>query len=381
MNFSWTKQQDELYSNILLLSQKRLNGGIKDAQQFAQWTNSQWRLCAELGLLGLCVPQQYGGGGFDALTTARAIEAFGRGCEDMGLVFSSAAHLFACTMPIVEYGDAEHKAAFLPGLCSGELVGANAITEKDAGSDVFALKTRAVRDGATYILTGAKSYVSNGPIADLFLIYASTNPSHGYMGITAFIVEKGIPGLVLDEPFQKMGLTSTPACQISLQECRVPIANRLGAEGQGASIFKRSMQWERACLFASYLGMMDRQLARAISYARHRHQFGKPISKNQVIAHSLVNMKSRLEAARLLLYRACWLFGEGQDAILDISLAKLAVSEAAIQGGLDAIHIHGSAGFAVETNIECMLRDAIPGTIFSGTSEIQRDIIASELGL
>ncbi|MFL5654924.1 MAG: acyl-CoA dehydrogenase family protein [Ktedonobacteraceae bacterium] len=379
MEFAWTKEQDELYNRILLLTQEKLNN--KDPKQSQYWTRAQWRLCGELGLLGLCVPERYQGDGFDALTTARAIEAFGRGCEDMGLVFSVAAHLFACTMPIVEYGSEEIKDELLPRLCSGEQIGANAITESDAGSDVFALKTHAVRDRESYILTGTKSYVTNGPIADFLVTYASTKPAHGYLGITGFVVKKGSPGLSVSEPFSKMGLTSTPACQVYLVECRVPVINRLGREGQGAQIFKRSMQWERSCLFASYLGMMERQLEQTTTYAQKRRQFGKSISKNQAIAHRLANMKHRLEAARLLLYRACWLLDQDKDATLAISLAKLAVSEAAIQGGLDAIQIHGAIGFGCEFGIERMLRDAIASTIFSGTSEMQRDIIANELGL
>ena len=178
-----------------------------------------------------------------------------------------------------------------------------------------------------------------------------------------------------------MGLTSTPACRISFDACRVPIANRIGKEGQGSQIFKQSMQWERSCLFAGYLGQMERQLERTITYAKKRRQFGKPLGKHQAIAHRVADMKVRLEAARLLLYRACWRFDQGQDALLDISLAKLAVSQAAVKGGLDAIHIHGSAGINCEDGIEQMLRDAIPSTIFSGTAEMQRDIIANELGL
>jgi alkylation response protein AidB-like acyl-CoA dehydrogenase len=334
-----------------------------------------------LSLLGLSVPMAYGGCGYDALTTARAIEAFGRGCENMGLVFSVSAHLFACTMPITEYGDEVLKARILPSLCSGRLIGANAITEDNAGSDVFALQTRAVREGDFYVLDGQKSYVTNGPVADIFVVYAMTNPAHGYLGITAFAVEKDTPGLRVGEPIHKMGLTSTPACRISFDACRVPVAYRLGREGQGTHIFKWSMQWERSCLFASYLGQMDRQLERTIAYAKARRQFGKPLAKHQAIAHRIADMKGRLEAARLLLYRACWRFDQGENALLDISLSKLAVSQAAVQGGLDAIHIHGSTGINSEYGIEQMLRDALPATIFSGTDEMLRSIIANELGL
>jgi len=381
MNFCWTTEQNELYHKVLKFAREKLNSAVKEQRHCYQIDSRQWRLCGEFGLLGFSVPQRYGGSGFDALTTARLIEAFGYGCEDMGLVFSVSAHLFACAMPISEYGNEALKEAVLPKLCSGQWVAANAITEKEAGSDVFALKTKAIRDGDSYILTGTKRYVSNAPIADAILVYALTNPSHGYLGISAFVVEKDTPGLLLKDPFNKMGLTTTPASMVCLEECRVPARNKLGEEGQGAQIFKSSMQWERACLFAAYVGMMDRQLEQTIAYAQQRRQFGKAIGKNQAISHQIADMKLRLEAARLLLYRACWLFDQGKEAVLDVSMSKLAISEAAIQSSLNAIQIHGAAGFAIETGIERMLRDAIPSTIFSGTSEIQRNIIARELGL
>jgi alkylation response protein AidB-like acyl-CoA dehydrogenase len=379
MDFSWTQEQDEIYHAILRGTQDRLNTDPVSLSQ--SWTRAQWRLCGEMGLPGLNLPEIVGGKGYDALTTARAIEAFGYACENMGLVFSVAAHLFACATPIAEYGSETLKANVLPGLSSGKLIGANAITERDAGSDVFALQARAIRDGDSYILKGEKSYVSNGPMADVFVVYAVTNPAHGYLGISAFVLEKETPGLIIGKPFQKMGLTSTPACEIFFEACRVPADHRLGEEGQGARIFQHSMQWERSCLFASYIGQMQRQLERSLAYARERRQFGKPLGRHQAVAHRLADMKLRLEAARLLLYRACWLLDQGKDANMEISLAKLAISEAAVQGGLDAIHIHGSQGIASEYGIEQMLRDAIPGTLFSGTAEMQRDIIAGELRL
>jgi alkylation response protein AidB-like acyl-CoA dehydrogenase len=381
MNFSWTKTQDKLYTTVLTLAREKLNSLPKEQELSQELRSEQWHLCGKFGLLGLCVPERYGGMGLDALTTARVIEAFGRGCEDMGLVFSASAHLFACVMPIFEYGTEQLKEAMLPQLCSGEWKGANAITEKEAGSDVFALKTHAVRDGESYVLTGTKTYVTNGPVADVIIVYASTNPAHGYLGVTAFVVEKNTPGLIVGKPFSKMGLTTVPASAVYLENCCVPAGNRLGVEGQGARIFQTSMQWERACLFASYIGMMERQLEQTIAYGRERRQFGKPISKNQAISHRIADMKLRLESARLLLYRACWLFDQGKNSVLDVSLSKLAISEAAIRSSLDAIQIHGGVGFATETGIERQLRDAIPSTVFSGTSEIQRDLIARELGL
>lgn len=377
MEFSWTKEQKELYRHMQTSAQQHLSPTAPDTF----WTREQWQRCGEIGFLGLSVPVAYRGQGMDALTTAYMMEAFGHGCADMGLVFSAAAHLFACNMPISEYASEQAKERFLPGLCTGALIGANAITEENSGSDVFSMETRAERDNDSYVLTGNKSYVSNGPVADVFIVYAVTKKAHGYFGISGFIIERDTPGLVIHEPFQKMGLLSTPGCQITLQGCRVPGSQMLGLEGQGAPIFTQSMQWERACLFAGYVGMMQRQLERTIAYAQQRRQFGKAIGKNQAISHRIADMKLRLEAARLLLYRACWQFAQGENAQLAISLSKLAISEAAIQNSLDAIQLHGSTGFGRAYGIESMLRDSIPTAIFSGTSEMQREIIAGELGL
>jgi L-prolyl-PCP dehydrogenase len=380
MDFDWTAAQEERYNSTLAFAQTQLNESLQERLARDAFGHAEWRRCGEFGLLGLCAPSGYGGG-LDGLSTAHVLEAFGKGCQDMGLVFAAAAHLLACTMPIAEYGTAELKQRFLPRLCAGTWVGANAITERAAGSDVYALQTRATPDGDSYRLSGTKSYVTNGPIADVIVVYASTNPKHGYLGISAFVVEKDTPGLSVGPPFKKMGLTTTLASTVDLVDCRIPSENRLGNAGQGAQIFKCSMQWERICLFAAYLGMLDRQLEQTITFARQRRQFGRPIGKNQAIAHRIADMKLRLESARLLLYRAAWRLDHGQGAALDASLAKVAISEAAVQSSLDAIQIHGSIGFDAEQGIERMLRDALPSTLFSGTSEIQRDIIAGELGL
>ncbi|MBU8897899.1 acyl-CoA dehydrogenase [Corallococcus sp. H22C18031201] len=377
MDFDWTREQTDLYERALAFAKARLTDPRSGPGLFLE----QWRHCGAFGFLGLPIPERYGGLGLDALTTARLMEALGRGCTDTGLVFSVGAHLFACVLPILEGGNDIQKARYLPRLCSGEWVGANAISEPEAGSDVFALQTRARRTDSGYVLDGTKSYVTNGPIADVFLVYAVTAPSHGYMGLSAFLVEKGTPGLTVGKPFQKMGLSTSPIAPIYLEDCHVPEAARLGAEGQGAPLFKRSMQWERACLFGGYVGLMERVLEETVGFARERKQFKRAIGKNQAISHRLADMKQRLEASRLLLYRACWRMDRGEDAAMEVSLAKLAISEAAVQCGLDAIQIHGGMGYVAETGIERVLRDTIPSTLFSGTSEIQRDIIASNLGL
>lgn len=382
MDFSWTLEQEDLYKKIYSFARTQLNNSLLEREKEHRFPRDEWNLCGNYGLTGLCVPEQYGGIGLDAVTTARAVEAFGRGCEDAGLVFSVSAHLFACVMPILENSNEELKQTVLPKLSTGEWVGANAITESESGSDVFAMSTKAVRDGDYYLLSGVKTYVTNGPEADILLVYATTNPSHGHLGISGFVVEKNAPGLSIGKPFSKMGLTTSPISPIYLEECRVPVRNLVGAEGEGAKIFRNSMQWERACLFAGYVGMMHRQLDQAIEYAQERRQFRKPIGKNQAISHRIVDMKLRLEAARLLLYQACWAMDQAkEDVITEVSLAKLAISEAAIKSSLDIIQIYGGNGFMTELSIERYLRDSIPSTIFSGTSEIQRDLIAKRLGL
>jgi len=381
MDFTWSEAQESLYREIIDQARARLGPKIAERGRSRFFGRDEWEFCGQIGLLGLSVPSCYGGRELDCLSTARMVEAFGLTCEDMGLVFAAAAHLFACAMPIAEHGADPLKARVLPKLCSGEWIGANATTEAEAGSDVFSLKAEAMRDGDSYILNGAKWFVTNGPVADVMVVYAKTNPAHGFLGVSAFVVEGDTPGLVAEAPFEKMGLLSIPTSVVHLRDCRVPVANRLGAEGQGGLIFNRAMQWERTGLFAGYLGMMRRQLDLTIDYARKRRQFGKPIGKNQAVSHRIVEMKLRLESASLLLARACWRLDRGEDAEVDVSLAKLAISEAAVQSSLDALHIFGGAGFLQSTGIGWELWDAMASPLVSGSSEMQREIVARQLGL
>ncbi len=377
MNFDWTPFQVEHYERTLGFARAFL----APRERERPLSRDEWRKCGDFGLLGLCVPEEHGGLGLDTLTTARVIEALGRGCPDMGPLFAISAHLFAAVMPIAEYGTEDLKRSILPNLCSGLAIASNAITEGNAGSDVFSLSTRAASDGDSYVLEGTKSYATNGPDADFFVVYATTNPAHGYLGITGFLVERETPGLRVGRPLSTMGLKAAPACAVYMEGARVPATRRIGPEGGGGGAFQASMQWERSCLFAAYIGMMERQLEQCIAYASQRRQFGRAIGKNQAVSHRIVDMKLRLEAARGALYRACWLRDRGQPATAEVSMAKLLISEAARQSSLDAIQIHGSSGFASELGMEQALRDSVPSTIFSGTSEMQRDIIARELGL
>lgn len=380
MDYSWNEEQNELYERVIEFAES-LNETVGERDRRHQFGAEEWRRCGEFGLHGLCLPKQYGGLGLSALTTARLLEGFGYGCLDMGLVFSSAAHLFACAVPVWDHGSEALQDRYLKELATGSMVGANAITEDTAGSDVFSMQSTAKPDGETYVLNGSKAYVTNGPVADLFLVYASTNPDHGFLGISAFLVERDRDGLRVGEPYEKIGLTTSPMSAIYLDDCTVPARNRLGTEGTGGQIFKESMLWERGCLFGGYLGAMRRQLENSVEFAKEREQFGEPIGSFQGISHKIADMKLRLDSARLLLYRACWLRDNNEQANLETALAKLAVSESAIQSGLDTIQVHGGMGVTKEFTAERELRNAVPSTLFSGTSEIQRNIVARELGL
>lgn len=380
MNFSWSDEQNELYEGArkLAASDLKIDGAPGAAATFEP---KKWRALADAGVLGLSVPTKHGGLGFDRLTSTKVMEGLGAGAEDLGILFSASAHLFATVMPIVEHAEDVLKERYVRNLAGGRWIGANAISEAQAGSDVFALRTQARREGDRYILNGEKSYVTNAPVADVFLVYATTKPADGFLGVSAFVVERGFEGVEVGQSFERAGLQSSPASMVYFSDCEVPVQNRVGAEGQGAAIFRGSMNWERVCLFSIYAGMLEQQLDRTLEYASRRKQGGRPIGKNQAVSHRIVDMKIRLDTARLLQYRAAWLADQGADAVVESSIAKLAVSEAAQASSLNAMQIHGAMGTHVDSGLERMLRDSLPSTVFSGTSEIQRELIARGLGL
>jgi alkylation response protein AidB-like acyl-CoA dehydrogenase len=381
MDFSFSSLDSELYSRALHFARTDLNVAAAARIAERRFGGEEWGSAAQFGLTGMCIPEAYGGMGLSMLGTARLMEALGHGCDDAGLLFSLGAHVFACAVPIWKLGCDEMRASLLPKLARGAWIGANAITESEAGSDVFALQASAARDGDGYVIDGSKSWVTNGPVADVFLVYARTNPKHGYLGVSAFVVERGRPGLSLGKPIDKVGLETSPTCSLYLDRCRVPKENLVGREGQGAPLFEIAMAWERTCLFGIYVGRMDKLLVTCIERARARRQFGHAIGEFQAVSHRISDMKLRLEAARLLLYRACDRCDRGEDARLDVAMAKVAVSEAAVQNGLDAMRIFGGDGIMSEAGVDRYLRDALPATVVSGTSDVQRNLIARYLGL
>ncbi|MET8560986.1 acyl-CoA dehydrogenase family protein [Streptomyces flaveolus] len=347
----------------------------------AESDNAVRKKLAGLHLLGAAVPEEYGGAGLGALDTALLYEAASDGGADTGLLFAAAAHLFACVRPVLEFAPPRTRKALLPALCSGELLAGNAMTEPDAGSDVSRLATTATRVDGGYLLDGVKSFVSNGPVADLYVTYATTDPHGGYFGATAFAVDRDSPGLTAGPPMAKSALTACQAGEVRFTRCFVPDDRVLGSPGQGHLVFQTSMRWERSCLFAIYLGQQERLIRRCVRHVRERRQFGKRLADLQPVADRLADMRLRLESGRLLLYRACTGIDGGEDPALWAALAKLAVSEAAVATALDAGRIFGGRAVQTEHGIEEHLRDAVPATTFSGTSDIQRRLIAQEMGL
>lgn len=339
-----------------------------------------WKQFGELGYPALPLPAEFGGTGADLLTTLVAIEALGYRCPDSGLVHALVTQIL-CGLQIATHGTDEQKRRYLPWIAGGEIVCAQALTEPDAGSDVAAMKTRAERDGEAWRLHGSKTFISNAPIADLVIVYAKTGSGRALGGLSCFLVETETPGLTRSKPFEKMGLRTLQNGEVALEDCRVPADRLLGFEGQAMLAFNQVMEWERCLLFGAHLGTMQRVIEQCVRYARERAQFGNPIGRFQSVSHKIANMKVNLELGRLMLYKTAWLKDHGHRVSLETAIAKLFVSESLQKACLDAVQIHGAYGYAKEYELERDLRDSIASTIYSGTSEIQRNVIASFLGL
>lgn len=382
MDFTWTPEQLQLRDAVAAFGRTLTTpDDLLRRDREATFSRTAWQRCAEFGIQGLPFPTEQGGGGHDILTTILALETLGTVCPDNGLLFGLGAQMWSVQMPIHRHGTADQHRKYLAPLCRGETIGAHGMSEPDSGSDAFALRTTARRDGDSYLLNGTKTFVSEAPVADLFVVFATLDRDKGPLGLTGFLVEKETPGFTVGRHIEKMGLRTSPMAELVFDECRIPAANRLGREGRGAAIFNDSMEWERGCILATSLGTLERLLDSSVRYARERRQFGQPIGHFQAVASKIVAMKVRLEAARLLLYKAAWAKSREEMPGAETAMAKLFLSEAMVQAGLDAVQIRGGYGYTVEYEVERDLRDAIGSTLYSGTSEIQRNLIARSLGL
>jgi alkylation response protein AidB-like acyl-CoA dehydrogenase len=376
-----TAEQLALQQAAEAFARSELGRDLQQRDRTEGFDRHGWTRCAEFGVMRMPVPEEYGGLGLGLTDLIAVMEGLGYGTADHGLLFSIHAHMWTNVMPILAFGSAEQKSRYLRRLISGEWIGANAASEPDAGSDLFSMRTVVRREGDEYVLDGAKTFVSNAPLADVFVLYATLDPSLGATGITAFIVDAGTPGLTVGRRLEKMGLRTSTMAEVVLKGCRVPVGSRLGREGRGVTVFDSSMEWERGCILAGSLGAMRRHLEACIEHARHRQQFGHPIAKFQSVANRIVDMQVRLDTSRALVYRIGQLKDSGLPARTEAAIAKLHVSESFAASAFDAMRIFGSYGYMTEYGLERELRDALGGVFYSGTSDIQRNIIARALGL
>ncbi|MDA8099123.1 MAG: acyl-CoA dehydrogenase family protein [Nitrospiraceae bacterium] len=381
MDFEFTQDQLEFKKSAVEFARKELNDGVIDRDRDAVFSRELWKKCAAFGIQGSAFPECYGGLNTDIFSTMLLMEGLGYGCKDSGLLFAINGQMWTVQMPILRFGSDALKERYLPKFCSGELIGANGVTEPNAGSDAFSMSTTAKRDGDAYILNGTKTFCTMAPDADVFMVFATVDKRKGFMGVTAFVVDRTTPGFRVGKEIGKMGLRTAPMAELILEDCRVPTENLLGREGNGAAVFEDTVEWERTCILASILGAMERQLEQCVRYARERKQFGKAIGKYQSVANKIVDMKVRLETSRLFLYKVAWMKQARGKAPLEAAAAKLYLSESWIQSCLDAVQIHGGYGYTTEYEVERDLRDSVGSTLYSGTSEIQRNIIARHLGL
>jgi alkylation response protein AidB-like acyl-CoA dehydrogenase len=382
MDFDLTAEQQQLYTDTVKLAKDDLKDDVVGRDREHAFSRELWMKCGRRRLQGLAVPEALGGGGRDPLSTTVALEALGYGCSDAGLGFSIGAQLATASVPLWKFGAPAQQARYLKGFCDGSIVGVGALSEPEAGSDAAAIATAARPDGTSYILNGMKRYISDAAIADVIVVYAMTDRNKGFHGgMTAFLVDTKLPGFEVTRSFAMMGLRTAPIGEIVLKDVRLAADAILGGLGGGGTVFQTAMDWERVFLMAGQLGMMQRLLDRSVQHARTRKQFGQAIGKFQAVSHRLVDLKIKLEAARLLVYRAATRLERSKTVSLDAAMAKVFASETSVEAAMDAIRTFGASGYVVETELERALRDAVGSTIYSGTSDIQRNIIARWLGM
>lgn len=381
MDYQWNREERDLYDAVVAFCKDSLRHDVTALDADSEFPGDAWQACADFGVLGWRVPQERGGKGYPVTLAAHLMEAIGYGCEDNGLAFALGTQLWGIQTALLNFGNDEQVAKYLPGLMSGDLIGAHAMNEDGSGSDAFAIATTAVADGNDFLISGEKTLVTFAPIADFAIVFAKTAPDAGQWGISAFLVDADTPGYTAGTPDAMMGLRTAPYGRVLLQDCRVPAGSLLGNAGAGASIFGFIQLWERSLVLAPHVGAMQRLLDQSLSFARQRKRAGVPIGKHQAVSHRIADMKLRLETARLLLYQTARKQQEGTADLMDAAMIKIHLSESLTRSALDAIAVHGGEGYLSAAGIERNLRDALGATIYSGTADVQRNIVASLLGL
>jgi alkylation response protein AidB-like acyl-CoA dehydrogenase len=381
VEFGWTDDQRQIGQAAVEFARRELNTDLAARDHEARFPRKAWLRCAEFGVQGLPIPLALGGQGADLVTTVHVLESLGYGCADNGLLFALNAHMWSCAVPIWKLGNDTQRRRYLPSLCDGSMIGTDAVTEAGSGSDAYAVSTRAIPDGNDYILNGTKIFITNASLADVGLVLARSAGTGSVADLCMFVVEFDWPGITVSLPFDKLGLRTSPLCEITFTDCRVPASALLGAPGAGMAVCSACIEWERSFILASALGTMRRQLEESVRHASDHSRFGQPIGKNQSVANRIVDMCVRLDAARLLMYRVAWLKDQGKHAMLDSAIVKLYLSEAFVESSAAAFQTFGAQAYIAGTAQERDLRDSLASRIYAGTSDIQRVVISRLLGL
>jgi butyryl-CoA dehydrogenase len=375
MNFELTDDQKLLQKSVREFAESEVRPLAREIDEKGHFPRALFQKAAELGLTGVAIPETEGGAGFDHVAYTIVIEEISRCCASTGVILSVQNSLY-CD-PIHRVGSDDQKKKFLVPFARGEKIGCYALTEPQAGSNAAALQTRAVRRGDAYVLNGTKAWITNGGSADAAIVYVNSDPAKGEKGITALIVEKGTPGFKVGKEEKKLGINATACCELIFQDCEVPVANRIGSEGEGYKVALSTLDGGRIGIGAQATGIAQGAFEAALKYSQERLAFGHPISQFQAIQFMLADMSTEIDAARLLVRKAAWKQDTGARFSMEAAIAKLFASEMSTRVTHKAIQIHGGNGYSREYPVERNYRDARITEIYEGTSEIQRLVISS----
>ena len=377
MNFTLTKEQElvrQMVRDFAVNEVKPIAAEIDVTERFPM---ENVKKMGELGMMGIPFPTEFGGAGGDVLSYILAVEELSKVCATTGVILS--AHTSLCASLINENGTPEQKEKYLRDLCTGNKIGAFGLTEPGAGTDAAGQQTTAVLDGDNYILNGSKIFITNGGVADTFIVFAMTDKSKGTKGISAFIVEKGFPGFSIGKKEDKLGIRASSTTELIFENCVVPKENLIGREGKGFGIAMKTLDGGRIGIAAQALGIVEGALDEAIKYMKERKQFGRPIAAFQGLQWMVAEMSTKIEAARFLVYKAAWLKENKQPYSIDAARAKLYAAEVAMDVTTKAVQLFGGYGYTKEYPVERMMRDAKITEIYEGTSEVQKMVISGSL--
>jgi butyryl-CoA dehydrogenase len=377
MDFKLTEEQELVRKNMREFAVRYVDPIAAEIDENSRHPAELFRKLAEGGWMGIPIPQQYGGAGSDFLTHIIAVEEISRSCSSTGFTLSFHAGIIGMSLNL--FGNEEQKKKYLVPLAKGQHMGAFALTEPGAGTDVMAVSTTAVRDWNGYVMNGTKTFVSNGPLADTYIVFCWTDKSAGKKGMSAFIIPRDTTGLKPGVHFKKMGLRSSQTSEVVFKECPIPRENLLGQEGAGLVMAMTGFDHGRIGIAAQAIGVLQAALDESIRYAKERVQFGNPIARQQAIAWMIADMATDLSAARFLAYHAAWLKDQNQPFGKEASMAKLFATEAAMKHTTQAVQIHGGYGYIKGVKVERLMRDAKIAEIYERTSEAQRMVISGNV--